>query len=175
MSHTIHPNTNKGSTQLTEQTQLTHAADYVTVSNTFVHDHWKAMLFGHSDSNGDEDTGHLRITVNNNYLNNLNSRGPSFRFGTGHLYNNYYLDVSDGINTRQGAQLLVEGNVWSGGKKPLYSTDDGYAVARDNDFGDGENTAPEGTLTSVAYEYDLLAASAVKDAVVGTAGQTLTF
>lgn len=154
---------------------LTHAADYVTVSNTFVHDHWKAMLFGHSDSNGDEDTGHLRITVNNNYLNNLNSRGPSFRFGTGHLYNNYYLDVSDGINTRQGAQLLVEGNVWSGGKKPLYSTDDGYAVARDNDFGDGENTAPEGTLTSVAYEYDLLAASAVKDAVVGTAGQTLTF
>ncbi|KAE8164848.1 putative pectate lyase A [Aspergillus tamarii] len=154
---------------------LTHAADYVTISNTFVHDHWKAMLYGHSDSNGDEDTGHLRITVNNNYLYNLNSRGPSFRFGTGHLYNNYYLDVSDGINTRQGAQVLVEGNVWEGGKKPLYSTDDGYAVARDNDFGDGENTAPEGTLTSVPYEYDLLAASAVKGAVVGTAGQTLTF
>ncbi|GAB1197554.1 putative pectate lyase A [Aspergillus pseudonomiae] len=154
---------------------LTHAADYVTISNTFVHDHWKAMLYGHSDSNGDEDTGHLRVTVNNNYLNNLNSRGPSFRFGTGHLYNNYYLDVSDGINTRQGAQLLVEGNVWEGGKKPLYSTDEGYAVARDNDFGDGENTAPEGTLTSVPYEYDLLAASAVKAAVYGTAGQTLTF
>ncbi|OGM42564.1 pectate lyase plyB [Aspergillus bombycis] len=154
---------------------LTHAADYVTISNTFVHDHWKAMLYGHSDSNGDEDTGHLRITVNNNYLYNLNSRGPSFRFGTGHLYNNYYLDVSDGINTRQGAQLLVEGNVWEGGKKPLYSTDEGYAVARDNDFGDGENTAPEGTLTSVPYEYDLLAASAVKAAVYGTAGQTLTF
>ncbi|KNG87639.1 pectate lyase plyB [Aspergillus nomiae NRRL 13137] len=138
---------------------LTHAADYVTISNTFVHDHWKAMLYGHSDSNGDEDTGHLRITVNNNYLNNLNSRGPSFRFGTGHIYNNYYLD----------------GNVWEGGKKPLYSTDEGYAVARDNDFGDGENTAPEGTLTSVPYEYDLLAASAVKAAVYGTAGQTLTF
>lgn len=82
----------------TNATQLTHAADYVTVSNTFIHDHWKASLVGHSDSNGDEDTGHLRITYNNNYWYNLNSRGPSFRFGTGHLYNNYYEDVSDGIN-----------------------------------------------------------------------------
>ncbi|KAE8376688.1 putative pectate lyase A [Aspergillus bertholletiae] len=154
---------------------LTHAADYVTVSNTFVHDHWKAMLYGHSDSNGSEDKGHLRITVNNNYLYNLNSRGPSFRFGTGHIYNNYYLNVNDGINTRQGAQLLVEGNVFEGSKKPLYSTDGGYAVAKDNDFGDGSNTAPEGTLTSVPYTYDALAASAVKAAVYGTAGQTLTF
>ncbi|KAF7585509.1 hypothetical protein BBP40_010795 [Aspergillus hancockii] len=154
---------------------LTHAADYVTVSNTFIHDHWKAVLIGHSDSNSGEDTGHLRITLNNNYLSNLNSRGPSFRFGTGHLYNNYYLDVSDGINTRQGAQLLVEGNKFDGSKKPLYSTDGGYAVAKDNDFGSGQNTAPTGTLTSVPYSYDLIAASAVKAAVDGTAGQTLTF
>ncbi|KAI9925442.1 hypothetical protein ASPWEDRAFT_52110 [Aspergillus wentii DTO 134E9] len=154
---------------------LTHAADYVTVSNTFVHDHWKAVLIGHSDSNSDEDTGHLRITLNNNYLYNLNSRGPSFRFGTGHIYNNYYEDVSDGINTRQGAQLLVESNQFVGSKKPLYSTDGGYAVAKDNDFGDGENTADEGKLTSVEYKYDLLGSGKVKSAVVGTAGQTLTF
>ncbi|KAE8153558.1 putative pectate lyase A [Aspergillus avenaceus] len=154
---------------------LTHAADYVTVSNTFVHDHWKAMLIGHSNSNGDEDTGHLRVTLNNNFLYNLNSRGPSFRFGTGHIYNNYYVDVSDGINSRLGAQLLVEGNVFVDGKKALYSTDDGYAVARDNDFGDAKHTAEEGTLTSVPYEYNLLSASEVQGAVYGTAGQTLTF
>ena len=175
MSHTIHPNTNKGSTQLTEQTQLTHAADYVTVSNTFVHDHWKAMLFGHSDSNGDEDTGHLRITYANNYWFNINSRAPSFRFGTGHVYNSYYLDVSDGINTRDGAQLLVESNQFVDSKKALYSTDDGYAVSNDNDFGDSENTAEEGTLTSMPYDYTLLGSANVKAAVVGTAGQTLTF
>jgi pectate lyase len=40
----------------------------------------------------------LRVTQNNNYWYNINSRGPSFRFGTGHIYNNYYLDVSDGIS-----------------------------------------------------------------------------
>ncbi|KAJ5400076.1 hypothetical protein N7465_010565 [Penicillium sp. CMV-2018d] len=154
---------------------VTHAADFVTVSNTFIHDHWKASLIGHSDSNGDEDTGYLHVTQNNNYWYNINSRGPSFRFGTGHVYNSYYLDVSDGINTRQGAQLLVESNTFVGSKKPLYSTDSGYAVANDNDFGSGENTAEAGTLKSVPYDYNLLGSAKVKDAVVGTAGQTLTF
>ncbi|KAH8430571.1 pectate lyase family protein [Aspergillus melleus] len=155
---------------------LTHAADFVTVSNSFIHDHYKASLIGHSNSNADEDTGHLRITYANNYWYNVNSRAPSFRFGTGHIYNSYYENASDGINTRLGAQLLVESNQFVGSKKPLYSVDDdGYAVSNDNDFGDGENTAPEGTLTSVPYEYDLVGSSKVKAAVVGTAGQTLTF
>ncbi|KAJ5769058.1 hypothetical protein N7520_003617 [Penicillium odoratum] len=154
---------------------LTHAADYITVSNTFIHDHWKASLVGHSDSNGDEDTGHLHVTYANNYWYNINSRAPSIRFGTGHIYNSYYLDVSDGINTRDGAQVLVQSNVFDGCKKPLYSTDDGYAVATDNDFGDGENDAETGTLTTVPYSYTLLGSSKVKAAVYGTAGQTLTF
>ena len=87
---------------------ITHASDYVTVSNTYLHDHWKADLIGHSDSNGAEDTGHLRVTESNNYWFNLNSRTPSFRFGTGHIINSYFLNVNDGINTRDGAQVLVE-------------------------------------------------------------------
>ncbi|KAJ5787889.1 Pectin lyase fold/virulence factor [Penicillium paradoxum] len=154
---------------------FTHAADYVTVSNTFIHDHYKASLVGHSNSNSDEDTGHLHITQNNNYWYNINSRAPSFRFGTGHVYNSYFLDVADGVNTRKGAQLLVESNTFVGSKKPLYSTDSGYAVSKDNDFGDASNTALEGTLTSVPYSYSLLGSAKVKNAVVGTAGQTLTF
>jgi pectate lyase len=155
---------------------VTHAADYVTVSNSFMHDHWKCSLVGHSDNNAGEDKGHLTVTYNNNYWKNINSRGPSFRFGTGHLYNNYYENVSDGINTRQGAQLLVQNNAYSGSKKALYSTDGGFAVASGNDFGSSENTAPKGTLTKVPYAVsNLLAASAVKAAVVGTAGVTLKF
>jgi pectate lyase len=67
---------------------LTHAADYVTISNSYIHDHWKASLVGHSDSNKAEDTGHLRVTYHNNYWENINSRGPSLRFGTGHIFNN---------------------------------------------------------------------------------------
>ncbi|KAF2268967.1 pectin lyase-like protein [Lojkania enalia] len=155
---------------------ITHAGDFITISNSYFHDHWKCSLVGHSDSNAAEDTGHLRVTYYNNYWKNINSRGPSLRFGTGHIFNNYYENVSDGINTRQGAQLLVQNNVFVGSKKPLYSTNGGYAVAEGNDFGGGANAAPQGTLTSVPYSVpSLIAASAVKDAVVGSAGATLTF
>ncbi|KAF2128834.1 polysaccharide lyase family 1 protein [Dothidotthia symphoricarpi CBS 119687] len=155
---------------------VTHASDWVTVSNSYIHDHWKASLVGHSDSNGDEDTGHLTVTYHNNYFQNLNSRGPSYRFGTGHIYNNYYDTVSDGINTRDGAQLLVQNNVFVSSKKALYSTDSGYAVASGNDFGDSENTAEEGTFTAAPYTVDtLLDAADVEAAVVGTAGVTLSF
>lgn len=87
----------------------------------------------------------------------------------------FYDNVADGINTRQGAQLLVENNVFVGSKKPLYSTDAGFAVAAGNDFGAGANTAPAGTLKKAPYTYTLLKAAAVKAAVVGSAGATLTF
>lgn len=65
---------------------VTHASDWVTISNSYIHDHYKASLVGHSDDNGDEDTGHLTVTYANNYWNNVNSRTPSFRFGTGHIF-----------------------------------------------------------------------------------------
>lgn len=154
---------------------ITHAADFVTVSNSFIHDHWKATLVGHSNSNESEDKGKLHVTYHNNYFKNLNSRVPSFRFGTGHIFNNFYEDVSDGINTRLGAELLVENNIFDGIKKPLYATDDGFAVARGNDFGGVEVEDLGGSLDSVPYTVDLLDASAVKSAVVGTAGVTLSF
>ncbi|KAJ5033338.1 uncharacterized protein L3040_008456 [Drepanopeziza brunnea f. sp. 'multigermtubi'] len=154
---------------------LTHAADFVTISNCYIHDHWKASLIGHSDSNSAEDKGHLRVTYHNNYWRNINSRGPSIRFGTGHIFNSYFDNVSDGINTRLGAQVLVEGNTFVGSSKPLYSTDAGYAVSVDNNFGSGANTALAGTLKTVPYSYTKIAASAVKAAVVGKAGTTLTF
>ncbi|MAD85549.1 MAG: hypothetical protein CL912_21525 [Deltaproteobacteria bacterium] len=115
-------------------------------------------------------------TNNRSYWSNINSRTPSIRFGTGHVYNSYFLNVADGINTRDGAQVLVQSNVWAGTlSKPLYSTDDGYAVASDNDFGGKSNAALAGTLTSVPYSYSLLGSGSVKAAVVGSAGATLSF
>ena len=35
--------------------------DYVTISNSYLHDHWKGSLVGHSDNNQAEDTGHLYV------------------------------------------------------------------------------------------------------------------
>lgn len=158
---------------------VTHASEFVTISNTFFHDHFKASLVGHSDNNGDEDTGHLHVTYANNHWSNINSRGPSFRFGTGHIFNSFYSEMGTGINTRMGAQMLIESTVFeNSGTKAIETADsdeDGFAVVNDVDLGGSTNTAPKGTLASVPYEYTLLGSASVKSAVTASAGQTLTF
>lgn len=153
---------------------ITHGSTEITVTNSFLHDHWKASLVGHSDNNGAEDTA-ITVTYANNYWQNLNSRTPSFRFGHGHIFNNVFDSNNDGINTRDGAQLLVQNNVWTGAKKPLYSTDSGFAVAEGNDFGGGTNSAPAGTFSSAPYSTSLIATANVRASVVGSAGATLSF
>ncbi|KAI8241467.1 putative pectate lyase A [Colletotrichum sp. SAR 10_96] len=157
-----------------------HAADYMTISYTYFHDHWKTSLVGHSENNGDEDKGHLRITYAHNYWANFGSRGPSLRFGTGHIYNSYYLNGNSGINTRQGAQVLIQSNVFKNVSVPITTQDSdivGYAVAIDNDLGGAANTAPVGTMNanSPGYSYSLLGSANVVATVPGQAGQKLTF
>ncbi|KAM0135009.1 hypothetical protein ACHAP3_005099 [Botrytis cinerea] len=157
---------------------VTHASDWVTISNSYIHDHFKASLIGHSDNNAAEDTGHLTVTQHNNYWSNIGSRTPSFRFGTGHVFNSYFLNANTGIDTRDGAQILVQSNVFKNVSEPiaaLYSDDTGYANAFDNDLGGYANTAPVGTLTttSLPYSYSLLGSGSVVAAVVGSAGATL--
>lgn len=137
----------------------------------------KASLVGHSDSNGGEDKGHLTVTYANNYWSGVNSRLPSVRFGTVHVFNSYFETADTGVNTRMGAQVLVESSVFSGVKSPVLSKDSsstGGAVCNDVNFGSGSNTAPAGTLKKMPYSYTLLGSAKVKAAVVGTAGNTLT-
>uniref|UniRef100_A0A0W0EVN6 Putative polysaccharide lyase family 1 protein n=1 Tax=Moniliophthora roreri TaxID=221103 RepID=A0A0W0EVN6_MONRR len=153
---------------------ITHGCTGVTVSNSKLYNHWKASLVGHSDSNGDEDVK-ITVTYVGNYWSNLNSRTPSFRFGHGHIFNNYFENNNDGINTRDGAQLLVENNVWVGGSDPLYATDEGFAVSKNNDFDGMEDTAPTGNFNTAPYSYSLIATSSVVSSVKATAGQTLAF
>ena len=69
----------------------------------------------------------------------------------------------------------MESNAFSGSSKPLYSTDAGYAVSRDNDFGGASNAALAGSISSVPYSYTLVGSSKAKAAVVGSAGATLSF
>lgn len=100
---------------------VTHASEWVTVSNCFLHDHWKASLIGHSDNNAAEDTGHLHVTQHNNYWLNIGSRTPSLRYGTGHVYNSYFKNMNTGIDSRDGAQILVQSNVFSNVTEPIAS------------------------------------------------------
>ncbi|WQF82162.1 Putative pectate lyase, pectin lyase/virulence factor [Colletotrichum destructivum] len=163
-------------------TDLSHAADWVTISHTYFHDHSKGSLVGHSDNNAAEDTGTLRVTYANNHFFNVRSRGPLLRFGTAHVYNQYYNTMDTGLNTRMGAQALIQSSVFENvGKKAIFSEsskETGYAVAIDVVLGgQSANTAPLGKLTasSPPYSYSLLGSANVKAAVTKEAGQTLGF
>lgn len=108
------------------------AADYITFSWNYLHDSWKASLSGSSDS----DNFGRRITYHHNFYENINSRLPLFRFGNGHVFNNYYKDVeSSAINSRMGACVKIENNYFENVINPwvtAYSTADGYGDVSDN-------------------------------------------
>ena len=142
---------------------------------------WKASLVGHSDSNGDEDTGHLRVTYANNHWQNINSRAPSVRYGTVHIVNSFYESLlGTGINGRQGAQLLVQSTAFvDSPEKAIFFADSdytGYVVVDDVDLGGSSNSVPEGTFTPDSLPYDAietLGSANVASSVPGAAGQKL--
>jgi pectate lyase len=83
---------------------------------------------------------------------------------------------STAVNTRMGAQALVESTVFKNVERAVLSIDSkevGYAVTRDLILNGATDEAPRGTLTSVPYSYTLLGSTKVETAVVGTAGNTL--
>ncbi len=154
---------------------ITHAADLITVSWNYLHDHVKCSLIGHSDSNASEDTGHLRVTYHHNYFSNCDQRMPSLRFGTGHVYNNYFINGTTGVHSRMGAQMLVQNNVWRNVGTPIETTKDsdvdGFVNQSGNDFGGGTNLITQtGTFTNPPYSFSLTATSSVISVVTAGAG-----
>ncbi|WP_329105058.1 pectate lyase [Micromonospora sp. NBC_01699] len=154
---------------------ITHASDFITVSWNILRDHWKTSLIGHDDDNVAEDTGHLTVTYHHNHWSNLDARGPSVRFGTAHVYNNYYSNVVNGVHSRMSAQVLVENNVFRNTGTPIKTTtlsvQDGYAVERGNDFGGGVNNITQvGSFTTPPYAYPLDPTTSVIATVTAGAG-----
>ncbi|EWY85655.1 pectate lyase plyB [Fusarium oxysporum NRRL 32931] len=159
---------------------ISHGADWITVSNTYFHDHWKGSLIGHSDSNASEDKGKLHITYANNYWKNVSSRQPLIRFATVHIVNNYWDGILlSGVNTRMGAQVLVQSSAFANSvERAIFFADSketGYAVVEDVNLGGSVNSAPKGTLTSASlpYKVTLLGSGKVASTIPGTAGQKL--
>jgi pectate lyase len=85
-------------------------SDLVTVSYNRYIGTDKSMLLGHSDSNGAQDTGYLRVTYHHNWFDGSNTRHPRVRFGYAHLFANY-VDVSDYfIGLGVGGKIYADGN-----------------------------------------------------------------
>jgi pectate lyase len=134
-----------------------HGSDQLTFSWNKFHDHvstipsqhattisnnhapqWKGSLIGHSDSAASEDTGKLHVTYHHNSFSAVNSRLPSIRFGTAHVYSSCYNGGISGINSRMGAQVFVEQNSFTNVAKAvvtnLDSKEEGYAIEEGNVF-----------------------------------------
>lgn len=88
---------------------MTKSSANITISWNIIHDSFKAMLVGSSDS----DRNDRKITFHHNWFHDLWERVPSYRSGTGHVFNNYYADIEhSAVNSRMNAKLRVEGNVF---------------------------------------------------------------
>jgi pectate lyase len=123
--------------------------DKVTLSYNHFHDSWKTSLWGSGDGNN----FHRRISYIGNYWERVNSRLPLFRFGEGHILNNYYVAVREsGINSRMGAQMRVEANHFEDSKNVLISMDSsthGFWNTSDNVLQNIEwSEMPAGNCTS---------------------------
>ncbi|MFC5831524.1 pectate lyase family protein [Nonomuraea insulae] len=152
------------------------ASDYVTVSWNKFFGHDKTMLLGHSDDNGAEDRGHLRVTYHHNWFDGTNQRHPRVRFGNPvHVYNNFYGNVgSYGVASTQEAGVLVEGNYFENTDDPFHlgeaSSPAGTLVARNNHFVGSGSGQSGGSVKSIPYSYSLDGASSVKSVVTAGAG-----
>ena len=70
-------------------------SDYVTISWNHFDGQDKNSLVGHSDDNGSQDRGKLRVTYHHNWFDGTNQRNPRVRFGNPvHVFNNLYYSAS---------------------------------------------------------------------------------
>lgn len=160
------------------------SSEYITVSWNYFHDAFKTSLIGSSDS----DTYDRKITFHHNYYYNCQSRTPSYRGGTGHMFNNYYKDIwGSGINSRMGAKLRIENNVFENvgsgavdsthkiAEGPIgsyYSDEIGYWDVRDNQFINCKGNQPTVSTCSFTppYSYSPQPVASVKATVLQYAG-----
>jgi pectate lyase len=153
-------------------------SDFVTVSWNHLHDHDKSMLLGHSDDNGAEDIGHLRVTYVHNWFDGTNQRHPRVRFANPvHVLNNYYNDNGlYGVGSAMNAGVYVERNYFENVASPTITTvadsDPGNIKVLNNyKVNSGTEQVRSGaSVKAIPYSYTPEAAASVKATVKAGAG-----
>ena len=142
---------------------FTIGSDYLTVSWTKFSKHNKVALVN-SGTQHFEDAGRNNITYHHNWFDSTKTRNPRVGYGRGHVFNNYYSNVSDYcIGYHTGASVLVENNYFYKSNNPLNQmytsvpTKAAYANAKeignifDNTFG---NKLGTGASFDPEFYYD---------------------
>jgi len=127
---------------------------FITISWNHFHDHFKTSLI----SSGDQAVADsvVRVTYHHNLFQNCNSRLPSIRFGTAHIFNNYYLDSETAINARMGACVRIENNYFEGVRKSVqmdFSPVVGNVQLIGNHFGESQYVESPTCELDVPYDY----------------------
>ncbi len=134
-------------------------ASYVTISWSKFRNSWKTNLIGHSDNNGSEDLGKLKVTLYGNHYVNSNSRNPRVRFGEVHVLNNLMEGLTlYGIAASNQSQVYVENNFYLNTRWPM------YADRSSTDFKDVYGNNTDGVFTSKTGNYACTALKAVGNA-----------
>ena len=128
---------------------------------------------GHSD-NAKTDKGKLRVTYHHNDFKNINSRLPSVRFGTAHVYSSCYNGGISGVNSRMGAQVLVESNSFTGVQRAVVTNLDsdleGFATERNNIFTNSATQITQKGSWTPSYKYTVDPAASACSIVAKSAG-----
>jgi pectate lyase len=152
-------------------------SDFITVSWNKVQNHDKSFLLGHSDDNGSQDRGHLRVSYHHNWFAGSTQRHPRVRFGNPvHVYNNYYQGVTSyGVASTMEAGVLVEGNYFENTNRAcdLGQGDSpaGRLVQRNNTLVSSGACANNGSgVNAIPYSYTLEPAATARTNVINGAG-----
>ncbi len=143
-------------------------SSFITVSWSSFHDHYKVSLI----SSGETQYGDtvIRATYHHNYFSHCNSRLPSLRFGRGHIFNNYYVNCEDAINSRDGAMMRIEGNYFDGvgnAVATVSSDSVGYVQLMDNHFGTSSVTTTPTCDLHIPYRYALDPVDSIPSIITG--------
>jgi len=157
---------------------ITHSADYVTVSYCLFDSTDKNSLVGHSNSNVSDTV--MKLTYHHNWFKTSNQRNPRVRFAKVHVYNNYYTNNSIyGISSNMEADVMVEGNYFFNTPIPTEPSRDGGPpgdiVERNNVFVQCGTALTRGLAfePSDYYQYSLDLAANMPQVVPQFAGSGL--
>ena len=169
---------------------LKNQASWITISNCYFHDHWKAFLCGSNDTDSSEKV--MRLTIYKCYFTNINSRQPLFRFGKAHIVNNYFYSPNDNneiyhqsncIDVRAESQVWAEGNYFKGVKNAIGQNLGGsggtagtFYFPDSNHLEDCSNSVPSAgkTLTEDSKPKYTLEVAAASTDIANSAGAKLT-
>ncbi len=152
---------------------IKNGAAFITISNNYLHDHWKACLCGSSDTteNGDKKQ---RLTFYANRWENIYSRQPKLRYGKFHIVNDYHSTNLNGtgIECSAGANAYVQNSVFTGFKVEVgwFNSTSSTVTGYWNLSGNSGVTATSNGNWKPSYTLEAMQASAVQAYVQANAG-----